>query len=80
MRLPSLVLAILGPSIFLAAIGFAQIPTAPKSPAEPKAKTPSTPRPDLAPVKALDAGGVGGYCSLESGGISLRLGVDILEG
>ena len=75
MRLPSLVLAILGLSIFLAATGFAQIPTAPKPPAEPKPKTPSTPRPDLVPVKALDAGGAGGYCNLESGGTSLRITV-----
>ena len=75
MRLPSLVLAVLGPSIFLAATGFAQVPTARKSPAEPKPKTPSSPRPDLAPVKALDAGGVGGYCDLESGGAALRVTV-----
>jgi hypothetical protein len=68
-------LTVLGLSIFVAAAGFAQMPTAPKSPAEPKPKTPSTPRPDLVPVKALDAGGMGGYCNLASDNDSLRVTV-----
>jgi len=75
MRLPTLMLTILGLSIFVAAAGFAQMPPAPKSPAEPKLKTPSTPRPDLVTVKALDAGGSGGYCNLASDNDSLRVTV-----
>ena len=75
MRLPTLVPTILGLSLFVAATSFAQLPPAPKSPAEPKPKTPSAPRPDLVPVKALDGGRPGGYCDLASGNDSLRVTV-----
>ena len=75
MRLSTLMLTILGLSIFVAAPCIAQTQPAPKSPAEPKPKIPSAPRPDLAPVKALDGGRPAGYCDRASGNDSLRVTV-----